>query len=36
MLRRRGTYTVNADPDSRNGKVKFINPTSFVLKQNGK
>ncbi|XP_030023275.2 glycogen synthase kinase-3 beta isoform X2 [Manduca sexta] len=36
MLRRRGTYTVNADPDNRHSKTKYVDPAKFVVKKTGK
>lgn len=35
MLRRRGTYTVNADPDKRDTRIKNVLPV-FYLKNIGK
>lgn len=35
MLRRRGTYTVNADPDSRFSRASTIEPASIVHKKTG-
>lgn len=35
MLRRRGTYTVNAEPDNRQSRVKPAEP-SLVTKKTGR
>lgn len=36
MLRRRGTYIVNAEPDDRHSRPKSTEPSSFVIKKSGK
>lgn len=35
MLRRRGTYTVNADPDDRYNRQKSKETASFTVKNTG-
>lgn len=35
MLRRRGTYTVNADPDNRHNRAQSEDPPSFIVKKIG-
>lgn len=35
MLRRRGTYTVNADPDNRYNRPKSTESASFTVKKSG-
>lgn len=35
MLRRRGTYTVNADPDDRHNRAKSAEPSPIVVNKNG-